>query len=184
MNKYQPAIKQGIIMGAVSILLFLVLYAVDPMFYAKPMGWVTVFVVNFLALPIVFMILGARNTKPNFTPFRFQEAFISAFLTSVLATVVLLCFNFIFITVIDTTWEKELGEEIIRSTETFMEDMGAPQEAIDEAMIKAKGDLENRATGVMGQLKSALGGLGWYLILALIIGAVQKDKKTEEDLLV
>ena len=183
MNKYQPAIKQGIIMGAVSILLFLVLYAIDPMFYAKPMGWVTVFVVNFLALPIVFMILGARNTKPNFTPFRFQEAFISAFLTSVLATVVMLVFNFIFITVIDTTWEKELGEEIIRSTETFMEDMGAPQEAIDEAMIKAKVDVEKRAMGVMGQLKSALGGLGWYLILALIIGAIQKDKK-EEDLLV
>jgi hypothetical protein len=184
MNKYQPAIKQGVIMGTVSILLFLVLYAIDPMFYAKPTGWVTVFVVNFLALPIVFMILGARNSKPNFAPFRFQEAFVSAFLTSVIATVVLLGFNFIFITVIDTAWEKELGEEIIRSTETLMEDMGAPQEVIDEAIAKAKVDLKNRATGIIGQLKSALGGLGWYLILALIIGAVQKDKKTEEDLLV
>lgn len=183
MNMYQPAIKQGVIMGVVSILLFLVLYAVDPMFFAKPMGWLTLFVVNFLALPIVFMILGAKKTKPNFTPFRFQEAFVAAFLTSVVATVVVLVFNLVFITVIDTTWEKELGEEIIRSTETFMEDMGAPQEAIDEAIVKAKGDLENRATGVMGQLKSALGGLGWYLILALIIGAVQKDKK-EEDALV
>lgn len=169
-------------MGVVSILLFLVLYAVDPMFYAKPMGWVTLFVVNFLALPIVFMILGARDTKLNFKPFRFQEAFVAAFLTSVVATLVVLVFNIVFISVIDTAWERELGEEIINSTETFMEDMGAPQESIDEAIEKAQDDLENRSTGVYGQVKSALGGLGWYLILALIVGAVQKDKK-EEDLL-
>jgi hypothetical protein len=129
------------------------------------------------------MILGARNSKVNFTPYKFHEAFLAAFSTAVVSTLVMLVFNILFITVIDTSWEKELGEEVLVSMETFMEDMGSPQEAIDEAITAAKADAENRPKGVVGQLKSALSGLLWYVVLALIIGAIQKDKKTEEDLL-
>jgi len=58
---YKPSIDQGLRMGVISILIFLGIYAYDPLFFAKPMGVLTLLTVNFLALPIVFMILGGRN---------------------------------------------------------------------------------------------------------------------------
>lgn len=183
MNNFQPALKRGAMMAVVGILIFLVLYAVDPMFFAKPMGWMTLLAVNFLALPIVFMILGARDTKPNFTPYTFGNAFLAAFLTAVAATVITLVFNAIFITVIDPAWEGQLADEVLTQTELFMEKMGAPQESIDEAMEQAREKAADQPKGIIGQMKSMAGGLVWYAILALIIGAIQKDGKSKEDLI-
>jgi len=184
MNKYQPAIKRGVTMAFAGIIVFLVLYAIDPMYFARPIGWVTLLAVSLLALPIVFMILGARDTKANFTPYTFGNAFLAALLTGVTAAVLTLVFNTIFMTVIDPVWEAQLAEEVMLQTELFMEKMGAPQEAIDEAMEQAKVKNESQAKGIVGQLRSTVGLVLWYAILALIIGAVQKDKKTEEDILV
>lgn len=38
MEQYKPAIKQGVTMAILSILVFFVLYAIDPLIYAKPAG--------------------------------------------------------------------------------------------------------------------------------------------------
>ena len=128
------------------------------------------------------MILGARDTKATFTPYTFGQAFSAAFLTAVVSALLVLVFNVVFLTFIDPTWEKELYEEVVRNTETFMEDMGAPQESIDKAIEKMKEDNKNRTMGVAGAAKQTGIGLVWYAILALIIGAVQKDKKGEEQI--
>ncbi|PCJ65608.1 MAG: hypothetical protein COA58_09385 [Bacteroidetes bacterium] len=184
MTEYKPAFKQGLRMAIVSILLFVVLYAIDPMFYAKWQGWVVALVVNMLALPIVFMILGAKGCKPNFTPFTFGNAFNAAFFTGIVSIAIVLVFNIIFVTIIDTSWEQEFGEEILNSTEGFMEWMGAPQEAIDEAMEKARADASKQSKGILEQLKQTGKWLFWYIILALVIGAIQKERKKEDTLVV
>ena len=63
-----------------------------------------------------------------------------------------------------------------------MSDAGASQDAIDEAMEKANEAYADQPKGAIGAIINTGKGLVWYLILALIIGAVQKDKKTEEEL--
>ena len=184
MNKFQPAFKRGAMMAAVGIIIFLILYAIDPMYFARPIGWFTLLAVNFLALPIVFMILGARDSKANFTSYTFGHAFLAALLTGVTAAVLTLVFNVIFMTVIDPVWELQLADEVMLQTELFMEKMGAPQEAIDEAMEQAKVKSESQPKGIVGQLRSAGGLVLWYAILALIIGIIQRDSKPKEDQIV
>ncbi len=180
MKLYKPAINWGVKMGIANILIFLIIYAIDPMFFGSTKGWIVSFAVTLLAVPIVFMILGARDTKANFSPYKFGNAFNAAFITAVVSAVIVFLFNIIFLTVIDPTWEQELYEEVARNTETLMEDMGTPQEAIDQTIEKMKEDNANRTTGVLGAAKQTGIGLFWYAILALVIGAVQKSKKDEE----
>ena len=182
MNVYKPSLDQGIRMGIISIVIFLGIYAYDPLFFARPSGWLTLFVVNLLALPIVFMILGARNAKPNFSPYTFGNAFNAAFFTGIVSALIVLLFDIVFKTLIDPAWEVEIIEETMRATADFMQDMGASQDDIDQAIDQAKEGFETQPKGVLGSLTNTGKGLFWYLILALIIGAVQKDKKetTEE----
>lgn len=177
MEQYKPAIKQGVIMGVVSLLVFLVLYAIDPMIYAKPTGWMILVVVNFLAIPIVFTVVGIRDTKKNFTFYKFGNALAAGMVTGIVSAVIVLLFNVVFMTVIDPQWEQQLAEEVLNSTEEFMEKMGAPDEAIEEAMAKAREEGASKPQGVLGQVKSTLGGIGWYLILSLIIAAIYRDKE-------
>ena len=179
MNQYRPAIKQGIIFFVVSTILFLGIYAFDRLFFAKPAGWIVMLVAFALALPIVFMILGARDTKPNFKPFTFGNAFMAAFTTALVATILTILFNILFFTVIDPAFQADIAEAAMESTEEFMENMGAPQEEIDKAMEQAEARSENQ-TGIWPQTLQQLKFLIWYAVLALISGAVQKDKKEED----
>ncbi|MCH1473876.1 MAG: DUF4199 domain-containing protein [Bacteroidia bacterium] len=179
---YKPSIDQGVRMGIITIVIFLGIYAFDPLYFAKPTGWITALVVNLLALPIVFMILGAKNTKVNFTPYTFGNAFNAAFFTGVVSSLIVLGFNAIFMTLIDSTWEQSIFEETMNTTESLMTDMGASQDDIDEAMEKANEAYADQPKGLVGAMMNTGKGLVWYAILALIIGAVQKDKKTEEEL--
>ncbi len=169
-------------MAVLSILVFLVLYAIDPMIYAKPTGWVILLVINFLAIPIVFIILGVRDTKKNFNYFKFGNAIAAGMVTGIVSAAVVLLFNIIFMTVIDPQWEQELAEEVLNSTEAFMEKMGAPDDAIEEAMDKAREDGAGKPQGIVGQVKSTLGGIGWYLVLSLIIGAIYRDKEPRAEI--
>lgn len=179
LENFRPAIKQGIIMGVISMLLFLVAYAIDPMFFGTTKGMMLNMAVNMLILPILFMVMGARDSKQNFSPFTFGNAFGAAFITSICAAVVLFLFNTVFLTVIDPNWEAEILQEALNSTELLMEDMGASQDVIDDAMEQTKEKMDKQAKGVFGALKTAVGSLFWFAILALIIGAVQKDKKED-----
>jgi hypothetical protein len=49
-------------------------------------------------------------------------------------------------------------------------------------MEKANEAYADQPKGLVGAMMNTGKGLVWYAILALIIGAVQKDKKTEEEL--
>jgi hypothetical protein len=75
LEQYKPAVKQGVIMTLVGLLIFFITYAIDPLFLAKPKGWIILIVVNLLALPIYFLIIGAKACKPNFEYYTFGKAF-------------------------------------------------------------------------------------------------------------
>ncbi|MBT8326624.1 MAG: DUF4199 domain-containing protein, partial [Bacteroidia bacterium] len=152
MENYKPAISRGITMGVIGILVFLVIYAIDPFLFAKPAGWITSLAINFIALPIVFMILAARDCKPNFSPYNFGKAFNAAFFTGVVSALIALVFSVIFTMVIDITWEQGVQEAALESTQELMEKMGAPDESIEEAMEQAKVKMEESPKGIMAQL--------------------------------
>lgn len=179
-EQYKPAISQGVKMGVLGIFLFLIIYAIDPMFFGTGKGMFLNLAINMLALPIFFMIMGARNTSVNFNFYQFKNAFLAALTTAAVATLISISFNVVFLTVIDPNWEAEMMEQSIETTIQWMEDMGMPEEQVDEAMEKAREDIEKRPKGVVGLMRTSAGLLVWFAILALIIGAVQKDKEPKE----
>jgi hypothetical protein len=176
MEKLRPAIKYGVYMALIGITYYLAIYALDKSFVFSIPGIITSVVLNLLAVPIVFMILAARDCKANFSPFTYGNAFSAAMLAALMASVLSLIFLILFTQIIDPNYESEQKELGIEMTIDMMERMGADQDAIDKGIADTEKRIDANA-GVLGKLKQTSIGLIWYLFLALIIAAVQRDKK-------
>lgn len=180
MNEYRPAIRYGVIMGIVQLLIFLVFYAIDPYFFATIKGGLINFAIGFIALPIVFMILAARDTKANFTRFPFGKAFNAAFFTAIVSVLIMLVFNLIFNTVIDPDYQKNFQNASLENQLELMESQGVDEATLEEVETKARERVDNQSMGpVAMQLMGSGVMLAWMAFLALIVGAVQKHSKRE-----
>ncbi len=179
MKNYQPAIKYGVYLGLIGVLIHLITYAIDAkLFLSTGYGLFSGVLVG-LAAPIVFMILGARDSKVNFGNFNFGKAFASALLVGVVATLISLGYTLLFNGVIDTEladwmYEQKMDEQIEK-----MEAMNYDEATIEKSMNMAA-KTKPYTTGALGALIVHGVFLFWYLILALIIGAVQKDKQQKD----
>ena len=97
-------------MGVISIVVFLLQYALMPDSFGNMTGWILQLVVFFLALPIVFMILGARDSKANFGFYNYGNALLGALLVGVASAVVVLLFNLVFMYAIDPDFDNVVKE--------------------------------------------------------------------------
>ena len=179
MENYKPAIKNGLILGIIGILIHVVIYAINPdWFLSKGYGIISM-VLYGTALPIVLMVLAARDCKPNFDSFKFGKAFQSAVLVGVLSVALSITYSLIFNNLIDTQFEEWMYNTKMEQQMDVLENRG-----YDEATIEKIADQSNAmkkyTTGVFGVLIMHGIFLFWYAILALIVGAVQKEKKTED----
>lgn len=176
MEQYKPAIKQGVILGVLGVIIFLIIYAIDPLFLSTFKGMAVAFILFFLVLPIYFLVASIKKTKENFSYFKFGNALVAGMTTAVVATLIGLIFNVIFMTSVDPEWEQQVLDATVENTEALLEDSGLPDEEIEKAMTQTREEMAKKPKGVEGQLRSSLGGLGWYFLLSLIIGAIYRDK--------
>ncbi len=111
--------------------------------------------------------------------FKFGKAFQSAFLVGVLSVALSITYSLIFNNLIDTQFEEWMYNTKMEQQMDVLENRG-----YDEATIEKIADQSNAmkkyTTGVFGVLIMHGIFLFWYAILALIVGAVQKEKKTED----
>ena len=178
-EKLKPAIKQGLIMGLVGALIVLLVWAFAPEMFGSFSWLITQSVVIMLALPIVFIILGTRNTKEQYDSFNYGQAFKAAFTVGLAATLFGLVFNLIFYTVIDPEFDTRVQEMVTESTLERLENANMSDEMIDEQMEKLEERFENQK-GFAGKAKSSFWLLVWYSVLAAIIAIVYKDKKDQQ----
>ena len=176
MEKYKPSIKHGLVMGIISVVAFLLQYALMPDSFGNMTGWIVQLVVFFLALPIVFMILGARDSKANFGFYNFGNAFMGAFSVGLVSAIVVFLFNLIFMYAIDPDFDNVIKEQVMDGIEERLENANLPDEQIEEIMSKQEAQFESNK-GLMGKVKQTGYGMIWYVILALIIGLIYRDKK-------
>lgn len=176
MEKYRPSIKHGLVMGIISVVAFLLQYALMPDSFGNMTGWIVQLVVFFLALPIVFMILGARDSKANFGFYNFGNAFMGAFSVGLVSAIVVFLFNLIFMYAIDPDFDNVIKEQVMDGIEERLENANLPDEQIEEIMSKQEAQFESNK-GLMGKVKQTGYGMIWYVILALIIGLIYRDKK-------
>lgn len=175
MEQYKPAIKQGVYLGAIGVFIHLITYAIDPeLFLSTNYGLFTSVILG-LAGPILFMILGAKNSKPNFDFFNFGKAFSAAFLVGLVAALISLSYTLLFNNVIDTEMGDWLYETQMEAQEEKLEEAGYDDEMIEQSM-KMADQWKPYTTGNLGAVLMHGLFMFWYLILALIVGAVQRTK--------
>ncbi|MDC1516159.1 DUF4199 domain-containing protein [Cyclobacteriaceae bacterium] len=163
------ALKSGVILGVVGILISLIVYIIDPLLMIK--WWFSLSsLVLFIALVSYFGIQ-YREMLGGFVSFKI--AYIYSILTFVLAGLIGTAFSILLFQVIDPDLPQLMSEAIIEQTVEMMEGFGANQEIIDEAIEDAD---PAASFTVMGQIKSFGMVLIFYAVMSLITGAIIKRK--------
>lgn len=170
---YNSALKSGLIIGAVSIVVFIFMYVAD----IKPVGIMMPFVIMIIGLAInigvlVYLFKSFRTQIGGYISF--GDAFLYCFIAMVVATVVSTLFTLLFIQFIEPNYYKNLMD----AQKAYMENYLSGKLS-EEQMTQALDKMDAQAakmTPVSNMIKSLIGGVVFSGIIALIVGAIMKKK--------
>jgi len=172
---FQHAIRWGLILAGVSIVLTILIYIVDytVMVQFKFLG---ISLLIYLGLTI-YAGINYRNAIGGFIPYgkAFQHGFIVLALSALVGTI----FSFILYNLIDTELPQKLVDASVDNARAMMERFGAPEETIDPALEKARVDAADRFTA-FGQVKGYLIALIFCAIMSLITSIFVKKNQPVE----
>ena len=171
---FQNAIKWGLILGAVSVVLTIILYAID---YSMLADWKTgiSMIVIFLGITI-YAGINYRNEIGGFMPY--GKAFQHGFLVLAICGIVSTVFMILMYTVIDTELPQKLTDASMEKAEAMMENFGISGDAMDKAMEDARKRSEGQFS-TLGAIKSYGFGLIFYAIVALITSIFVRKNQPE-----
>ncbi len=171
------AIKWGLILGVVSVILTLLIYILDITLMADWKYLVLSLVVSIGIL--IYAGIDFRKQNGGFLPFK--RAFVYSFITLVIAGLISTIFSILLFTVIDPGAAEVITDASIDKAEAMLEGFGMDDDVIEEAMDQAREDTKDKFTagGMMLQFVYALIG---YAIFSLIIGAIIKRNHPEEEI--
>jgi hypothetical protein len=167
--------KWGLIVGAVSITLTILLYVVD---YTLMVQLKTLFVMLLIYLGItIYAGIDYRNGVGGFLPY--GKAFVHGFLVLAVSALLATLFNMVLYNVIDAELPQKLTDASLENTREMMVSFGAPEESIDQALEEARGRTENQFT-ITGQLIGFASILFFSAIMALISAIFVKKNQPVE----
>jgi len=169
------AIKHGVILSAISIVLTLVYYSVDYTLLATiKVGLLSL--VIFLGYGI-YAGIGYRKEIGGFISFK--NAFLHGFIVFALSAFISTIFNILLYTVIDPELGQKLTDVTVANTEEMMRGFGMPEDKMEEALEKTRTDTAARFTAgglALGYIYAVI----FCAIFALISGAIVKKKEPVE----
>lgn len=158
----------GLYLGLILAALTIIGYSVSLDLFTK--WW---FGVIFLLVIIVIGIMSAINFRKLLGGFiSFKNAFSSYFIAILVGVVISSIVSILIFNVVDPDAAKILQEKIIESQVAMLENFGAPQEAIDNAVTEMQANGSMYSIGNI--LKSIAFQLVGYSIVGLIVAAVVK----------
>jgi Co/Zn/Cd efflux system component len=168
---FSSALKNGLIIGAVSIVLFIIMYVAD----YKPVGIATPIIVGLLgfAINIVILVILFKKYRTQIGGFiSFRDAFLYCLIALVTASLLSTAFTMLFIQFVEPDYYKNIME----AQKTYMENYLSGKVS-DEQMAQTLDKIDAQAAN-MGSLastaKNFLIGVIVNGIIALIVGAVMK----------
>ena len=168
-------IKWGLIVGAVSITLTILLYVVD---YTLMVQLKTLFVMLLIYMGItIYAGIDYRNGVGGFLPY--GKAFIHGFLVLAVSALVATLFSMVLYNVIDPDLPQNLTDASLENTREMMVSFGAPEETIDQEIEKARERTANQFT-ITGQLIGFASILFFSAIMALISAIFVKKNQPVE----
>lgn len=171
---YQDAIKKGLVLGFIHILIFLVLYILFP---SKLTGFSYVFIILAVNLGYgIYQGIKYRNSIGGFIGFgiAFQYALIILVVNGLLNTIFLVIFLFLDPSLPDAMAQSQLDTSIY-----WAQKFGAPDEAIDGIQEKFNPEDVTKRYAPLGLLSGFGIALIFYAIGASIIGLFVKKNQPE-----
>lgn len=173
----QSAVRPGIILGLVSLVLTYVVYFIDSSYLAS--GYFgLVALVLFFAL-IIYFGKEYRNELGGFMTF--GVAFNFSFFTILTSGVLGLIGTILLFHVIDPSLPQVLGEITFESQLEMMEKFGASPDSLAPEVLDEMREASASNFTLVGQLKGFGIGLIAYAIIALILGAILKKRDKSLD---
>ncbi|WP_321372649.1 DUF4199 domain-containing protein [uncultured Draconibacterium sp.] len=176
-NNSSPLLKSsltyGIYAALISIFISVVIWAGGLM---ESMGMFGSAILGVLSLVISFVVMLVFTKNYRNKEFEgyisFAEAFKFAILVSIVSTIILLVYNYIFHSFIAPDYMENLMATMQQKTLEFMESRGVPDSSIDQAMKQ----FEEVPTIAKTLRQTLLSGLIGGAIVSLIVAAIVKKK--------
>ncbi len=161
------AVNYGLYLGVLLAAIYIVTYVIDVKLFNS--AWVGIGI--FISV-VIFGILSATSSKKILGGFiSFKKAFTSYFITVALGLFMGTVVYFLIFNVIDTESAQILAELQMENQIKMMENFGAPQASIDEAIVKLE---ENNPFSVGNQFLGYAIFLTIMSLIGLIVAAVTK----------
>lgn len=166
------AIKTGLIVGVINIVLYLTIYIVD---YTIMANWWLGFLLLGVAIAIVcYFGVQYRTSIGGFL--EFGKAWVYSIIALAISGILGTIFSVVLYTVIDPELPGLLTEAIVEKSEKMMASFGMPDDQIEEQMEKIKEDTRSNFSA-LGFVKSYFISLIGYAVFALLSGAIIKKKE-------
>lgn len=167
------AVKAGLIIGAVSIVVFLIEYVAG----ITPVGFVKPFIIMLvgLAITITVLVVFLKQYKASLGGFiSFRDAFLYCLIAMVTSTILSAIFTLLFIQFFDPEYIKNIMEK----QKDFMENYLSGKMSDEQiAATLDKIDQKAASTTPMKQFsQSLISGVIFGGIIAAIVGAIMKKK--------
>lgn len=166
----KDAIKFGVILSIISIIITLLIYAIDWTLFAT-LGFVLIVIALWIGLTI-YSGINYRKSRGGYLAF--GEAFLHCLIVLGIAGFLQMLFNLILYNVIDTELPQKLTEVISFQQQELFTKFGTPQSEIDEKLAKIPDQFTTIGL-LIGYLKAYIG----YGIISLIVALITRKNKPE-----
>ena len=168
------AIKYGLIISVISILISLIYYIFDIEMF-NTMSMIANMVIGLL-VGVLFFIIGIKNFRNNGLggKITFGQAFLQGLTIGIIGYVIIAIYNYVFNAFIAPEW----GPNQVEGFYNWMEGFGLPDEALDEAVEEFKESM----TPIGMTLSTLKSGAFMSVIVSLIVAASIKKDTTQTEI--
>jgi uncharacterized membrane protein YccC len=178
----RAAIQNGLIWGAISIVLFLVFYYIAPSLLGSWIGTTITLLVG-IGLA-VFFCLDLRTKAGGY--WSFSQALLNIFIMFLISTAISYFFTIIFSKYIEPEYAVKMKDMMMRNMESTFKSVGMESSQLDEKMSQMSAEMDKTLNPNFSQMVVGFGiSATLYFIGALIFAAIFKKErplffKTEE----
>ncbi|MDE0472268.1 MAG: DUF4199 domain-containing protein [Ekhidna sp.] len=171
----QNAIRSGLIIGVIGIIISLLLYIVDVALFAN---WWLIIILGVVNL-ILITVFGIKYRNENGGFITFKESYIYSVISMIVLVLIGTIFSYVLFNIVNPDLPEIIADIAVENAEAMMEKFETSEDIMDEAIEKSRQDTLDGFTPA-GILKG--GGIRILVNLAvcLIIAAIIKKNKPEE----
>lgn len=176
-SPFSAALKPGITIGLVSLILTYLAYFIDSSLLTK--WWF-----GLIALAIFFILIfyfGKQYRADQGGFISFGSAFNFSFIAIVISGLITLVGQILLYHVIDPALPEVLADLAFETSLSAMESFGANPDSLTPEQLQDIRDRSASGFTLTGQLQGFLFGLIFYAIIALILGAILKKRDKSLD---